>query len=320
MRSGVTSYQINELAGSQSKQLTALQARAGAKVAGAIQKASLKTGVDFSYLLQQAHVESSFNTTAKAKGSSASGLFQFIESTWLSMVKKYGDKYGLGDLADQISDSGKVASKAVRNQILALRKDAELSSLMAGEYASENKEYLESRVDGDVGSTELYMAHFMGPAGAGKFLEAMERNPDSKGADIFSREACSNPAIFYNKSGQKRSLEEIYALFDKKFSIDGQGSAPTIVTDTKAADSYTQAMLNKPAGTFDAFNENTGKWYATKNKIFDLSIADASATKTQKSYGGIPGYQSLVSNPVDIMALLEYGQPDTDRKEKSMWG
>lgn len=319
MRSGVTSYQINELAGTQSKQLAALQSKAGAKVAGAIQKASLKTGVDFSYLLQQAHVESSFNTTAKAKGSSASGLFQFIESTWLSMVKKYGDKYGLSDLADQISDSGKVASKAVRNQILALRKDAELSSLMAGEYASENKGYLQGRIGGDIGSTELYMAHFMGPAGAGKFLEALNRSPDTKGADIFSREACSNPAIFYNKAGQKRSLEEIYALFDKKFSID-QSTPSTIVTDTKAAESYSQAMLNKPAGTFDAFNENTGKWYATKNKIFDLRIADASATPPKKAYGGIPGYQSLMANPVDIMALLEYGQTDSNKKEKSMWG
>ena len=319
MRSGVTSYQINELAGAQSKQLSALQTKAGAKVAGAIQNASLKTGVDFSYLLQQAHVESSFNTTAKAKGSSASGLFQFIESTWLSMVKKYGDKYGLGDLADQISEGGKVASKAVRQQILALRKDAELSSLMAGEYASENKGYLASRIDSDIGSTELYMAHFMGPAGAGKFLEAMDRNPNTKGADIFSREACSNPAIFYNKAGQKRSLEEIYALFDKKFSID-QSTPTKIVTDTKAADTYTQALLNKPAGTFDAFNENTGKWYTTKNKIFDLRAADTSATQTKKAYGGIPGYQSLVSNPVDIMALLENGQPENEKKEKSMWG
>ncbi len=319
MRSEVTSYQINELAGGRSNQLTALQSKAGAKVAGAIHNASLKTGVAFSYLLQQANVESSFNTTAKAKGSSASGLFQFIESTWLSMVKKYGDKYGLGDLADQISEGGKVASKAVRQQILALRKDAELSSLMAGEYASENKEYLSDRVDGKVGSTELYMAHFMGPAGAGKFLEALDRNPNTKGADIFSREACSNSSIFYNKAGQKRSLDEIYSLFDKKFSIEDQ-AAPTVVTGTKAADEYTQALLNKPAGTFDAFNENTGKWVTTKNKIFDMRIADASAVQPKKAYGGIPGYQSLVSNPVDIMALLEYGQPENDKKQPSMWG
>ena len=96
MYSGKTSYQNNNL--------VALQQRAGANISGAIQNASVKTGVDFSYLLKQADVESSFNATAKAKGSSATGLFQFIESTWLSMVKKYGDKYGLGTMADKISD------------------------------------------------------------------------------------------------------------------------------------------------------------------------------------------------------------------------
>ena len=61
--------------------ITGLIEKAGAKVASAIQNASNKTGVDFSYLMQQAQIESSFKTDVKACSSSATGLFQFIDST-----------------------------------------------------------------------------------------------------------------------------------------------------------------------------------------------------------------------------------------------
>lgn len=308
MRQGEISYQINNL--------NSLQARAGAKITGAIQQASRKTGVDFSYLLQQAHVESSFNSKARAKGSSASGLFQFIESTWLSMVKKYGDKYGLGDLADKISDSGRVASAAVRKKILALRHDPELASLMAGEYASENKDYLEKRVGGEIGSTELYLAHFMGPAGAGKFLEALNSNPSSRGARIFSQEACANPSIFYDKSGREKSLKEIYAYFDGKFA-DEDYNAP-VITGREAALNYAAKIETSKTPEFDAFNENTGKWYKTRNRIFDLQ-ADAGEEK-RVAAGTIPGRHSLMVNPVDVMALLDYGQSDRENKAASLWG
>jgi soluble lytic murein transglycosylase-like protein len=123
--------------------LSQLIDKAGAKIASAIQNASTKTGVDFSYLLKQAQIESSFKTDVKASTSSATGLYQFIDKTWLSMVNKYGDKYGLSDLASQINDNGKVACHTVKKEILELRKDPELCSLMAAELAADNKAHLE---------------------------------------------------------------------------------------------------------------------------------------------------------------------------------
>lgn len=316
MNSGFKAYQINDLA--------ALQTRAGAKITGAIKNASAQTGVDFSYLLKQAGVESSFNPTAKAKGSTASGLYQFIESTWLSMVNKHGDKYGLSEYADKISDSGKVASRADRKEILDLRKDPRVAALMAGEYASENKAYLEDRTGGDVGSTELYMAHFMGPGGAANFLSAMDKNPNAKGAALFSREACSNPAIFYTASGKAKSLSEIYAYFDGKF--DGSGSAPSSAPSNEDIQ-LAAAVAPKPSyaagyGKFEGFNENTGKWFKTSNKIFAPSEERYAALETAKS-GAIPGSR-LVANPIDIIALLEFGQPTGENKakgdSKGVWG
>ena len=205
----------NEL---QNNSLAAMQARAPEKVVNAIQTASHKTGVDFSYLMHKAGVESSFRPEIKAKTSSATGLYQFIESTWLEMVKKHGDKYGLDKHAAQISDDLRVSSNEARQSILHLRKDPELAALMAGEYAAENKAFLERTVGGEIGNTELYLAHFMGPSGAAAFLQEHRHNPAARASDIFPREANANRNVFYDPStGRARSLDQVYAFFDKKF-------------------------------------------------------------------------------------------------------
>ena len=56
-------------------------------LAYAIDSAGTKSDVDFDYLLQTAIRESSLNPTAKASTSSATGLFQFLDSTWLEVLK-----------------------------------------------------------------------------------------------------------------------------------------------------------------------------------------------------------------------------------------
>ena len=124
-----------------------LSSAGGGRVQSAIQRASARTGVDFTYLLGQAQVESSLRTDAKAATSSASGLYQFIEQSWLSTVKKHGAEHGLGWAADAIGQSGgryTVSDPATRSAILNLRNDADTASLMAAEYASDNKDALES--------------------------------------------------------------------------------------------------------------------------------------------------------------------------------
>ena len=61
----------------------------------AIRQAASETGTDFDYLWRTAKRESGLNPNARASTSSATGLFQFTNQTWLSMVERYGDKYGL---------------------------------------------------------------------------------------------------------------------------------------------------------------------------------------------------------------------------------
>ncbi len=177
------------------------------QVIHAISKASKSSGVDFSYLLNQAATESNFDPDAKAKTSSATGLYQFIDSTWLSMIKRYGDVYGI-----------ETQGKSMK-EILNMRNDPETSSFMAAAFASENEKFLNNNWGGKVGATELYFAHFMGASGAASFLKARDENPIQNAADLFPRAARANRNVFYNpNTGKSRTLEEVYSFFDKKFN------------------------------------------------------------------------------------------------------
>lgn len=212
-------------------------------VYNAIRNASIKTGANFAYMVEKAAVESGFDANAKAKTSSATGLYQFIESTWLSMMKQHGDKYGLEKYAAKIDGNGHVATRKDRNEILNLRKDPEIASLMAAEFDRSNYEQLQENVGGDIGSTELYMAHFLGAGGASGFLNAMKKSPNMTGADLFPREARSNRGVFYdNKTGAPRSLKQIYAFFDNKFQSNLNGNF-ALTQNTVAPADENQSML-----------------------------------------------------------------------------
>ena len=197
--------------------------RGPAHVEAAVRNASAKTGVDFSYLMEKAAVESGFRTDIKSSSSSATGLYQFIDSTWLNTVKEHGAKHGLGKYASAIQTRGDgrpyVADPEMKREILDLRKDPNAASLMAAEFARDNKEHLEATVKGRIGSTELYLAHFLGAGGASKFLNAMHDSPHRQAKEIFPDAASSNKAVFFDKeTGKPKSLKEIYDRFASKFA------------------------------------------------------------------------------------------------------
>ena len=207
---------------------------APADVRAAIRSASAETGVDFSYLMAKAAVESSFRPDAKAPTSSATGLYQFIESTWLNMVERHGAEHGLEAEAAALG-SGSVDG-AMRRQILDLRNDPKLASAMAAVYTRENVEHLRRTVGGRIGTTEQYLAHFLGAGGAEQFLKAMREDAAQSAADIMPSAARSNRTIFY-QDGSPRSLAEVYDHFAAKFD----GTAGTAVAETDARGSATEA-------------------------------------------------------------------------------
>ena len=191
-----------------------------ANIHSAIAVASRKTGIDFNYLLGQAQVESGMRANARASTSSASGLYQFIEQSWLGVVKAHGDEHGLGWASNSIrqTSSGRyvVSDPATRRAILELRNDPNAAAIMAAEHASDNKAVLESSLGRTANGTDLYMAHFLGVGGARSFLNAMEANPNRSGAGMFPAAARANRGIFYASNGQPRSLAQIYERFSGK--------------------------------------------------------------------------------------------------------
>ncbi|GAA0772393.1 hypothetical protein E1180_03720 [Roseibium denhamense] len=186
----------------------------------AFQSASTSTGTSFDYLVKTAARESSFNPTAKAKTSSATGLFQFIESTWLETMKEAGPRHGLEKYSDQIqrSKSGKfyVKDPEARREILDLRKDPEISSMMAGALTQKNAAYLERKIGREPTDGELYMAHFLGAHGASKLIDATASNPDMRADAMFKPQARANKPIFYHSNGKARSMEEVYQVIVSK--------------------------------------------------------------------------------------------------------
>src|SRR6202795_5016078 len=112
------------------------------RVPGAIKQAANTTGTSFEYLLATAKMESNFNPTAGATTSSARGLYQFIDQTWLGTVKEAGSQLGYGKYADAIpkSSSGNysVSDPAARDAIMKLRDDPDAASSMAAVLTQSN--------------------------------------------------------------------------------------------------------------------------------------------------------------------------------------
>src|SRR3546814_1504813 len=63
------------------------------RVRSAIAQASRRTGMDFGYLYKQARIESGLRPDAKARTSSATGLYQFIDQSWLAALKRRSEEH-----------------------------------------------------------------------------------------------------------------------------------------------------------------------------------------------------------------------------------
>ena len=210
-----------------------------------IMSASKAAGVDDKLMAVMGAIESGFNYTVKAGSSSATGLYQFLKSTWDGMLNKYGAKYGIAP--------GTAPT------------DPRANALMGAEFLKENMASLKGSVNRELTYTDAYMAHFLGAGGAKKFLSAMEKNPGQNASEIFSAEAGSNPSIFYvdGDKSRPRTLGDIYNLFtnkinskSKEYSIDTSGgmSAGPVATTSTGTTSSTPGSSSSPTGAPTATN------------------------------------------------------------------
>jgi hypothetical protein len=192
-------------------------------VVRALRNAAQSTGASFDYLLTTAKVESDLNPNLSMRGSSATGLFQFIEQTWLSVVKQAGKALGFGGYADSIQQTpaGRYVVKdpAVRQEIMKLRKDPAANAVMAGVFTQQNAAVLSNRIGRKPSDGELYMAHFLGPYGASKLIRKAGTDPTANAVSMYPAAAQANRPIFYDKQGNARSVAGVYGELTRRYQV-----------------------------------------------------------------------------------------------------
>jgi hypothetical protein len=232
-----------------------------ASVAGAIRRAAKATGASFDYLLATAKAESNLNPNIKAATSSATGLFQFIDQTWLATVKRAGPALGYGRYADaitQTADGGyAVTDASMRSAVLNLRRDPATNAAMAGAFTQHNSADLREKLGRPASGGELYIAHFLGATGAGRLIVQAATAPNVAAADLFPGAASANRSIFYDRKGQPRSAGEVYSMLVGRFESAKAGTTELAARPAAAPAPKVAAPVSDPvapdiAGTFDA--------------------------------------------------------------------
>ncbi len=209
---------------------------AGSAVTGAIRQAAQATGTSFQYLLATAQVESGLNPQAGAATSSARGLFQFIEQTWLGTMKQSGAALGYGHYADaitktasgryEVSDPGDTQ----RNPEAAQRPDRECGD--GGRlHASQCAALLSQKLGRSPSESELYIAHFLGAGGAARLISLAAGNPQASAASFFPIAAHANASIFYDRAtGAPRSLAQVRDILTARYDVAARQPGPAVAT------------------------------------------------------------------------------------------
>ncbi|MDD7910552.1 MULTISPECIES: lytic transglycosylase domain-containing protein [Pseudovibrio] len=309
-----------------------------ARIERAFESASHATGTPFGYLVQAAAKESSMDPQAKAQTSSATGLFQFIESTWLETLKKSGDELGLEDYARHIevtSDGDYVVENPhLREQLLDLRKDPEVSALVAGAFTQANREVLTSKLNRTPSTGELYVAHFLGASGGARLISAAEQTPEVDASALFPQQARANKAIFYERNGEARSVAQVYDRLVNQFAqtemtiaakqvmqvdetaVGGLPPVPKEKADQQAEPDVIQSRIltawatsgRHPGAPFEALFRATDETKQAEAVSASISSAFAAQEDNAADLGaaGVPRPRPA-GTPLDLTGFLNYG-------------
>lgn len=179
----------------------------------AIETAQRELKADPLVLLAIAWQESRLNPRARNRHSTARGLLQFTDVTWLTVVRDFGAKHGLNYYAGAIKTDQdghlSVRTPRLRRAILALRDNPKLQVIMAAERLAQEKVALEASLGRSVSPADLYMLHLLGPSGAKDFLTQLAQNPATPSATVIGTVFEPNAGLFMH-DGRPLSLAEAY--------------------------------------------------------------------------------------------------------------
>jgi hypothetical protein len=264
--------------------------RASTAVTGAIRSAAQATGTSFSYLLATAKIESDLDPNLTMKSSSAAGLFQFIDQTWLGTLKQAGPAFGYGTYADAISrnpSTGRytVDDPEMRKEIMKLRSDPNANAIMAGVLTQKNAAALTRRIGRVPTESELYMAHFLGAGGAGKLVDLVASDPQASAASVFPAAAYANRSIFYDRAGNARSISGVYSELVRRFRIASDGAVAVVA--------HAAAPSRAPAGARVADVAGVTNAYAVATASPPAPSIPASPAADAPAVPALPSFNSL---------------------------
>jgi hypothetical protein len=292
------------------------------RVAGAIKQAASSSGTSFEYLLTTAKMESDFNPTAGASTSSAHGLFQFIDQTWLGTVKEAGAQFGYGNYADMITKSSdgsySVSDPAARKAIMKLRDDPTVASAMAAALTQSNSFRLTGMLGRRPSDSELYMAHFMGVGGAAKLIANAEDNPQASAARLFPNAAAANRSIFYDRtSGRARSVSEVYSVLQQRYASAASSSATQSAMASVGGDIKPSVAVASAAPSVSAVDN------AAYLSTFPDTRSTASTRSTQVASASSPPVADTAPASPVFRSLFQDGVERTQPVSKTvreLWG
>ncbi len=293
--------------------------RAATAVTSAIRNAASATGTSFSYLLATAKTESDLDPSLTTKSSSAAGLFQFIDQTWLGTLKQAGPAFGYGDYANAISRNASghysVDDPQMRKAIMRLRNDPTANAVMAGVLTQQNAAALSRHLGRQPSESELYMAHFFGAGGAGKLIQLAGSNPQTNAAEVFPLAARANQSIFYDRQGNSRSVMGVYSELARRFKVASDSSGTAVAGAAMPA--TPRAAPTSPA----AASRLPVTDVAAVTKAFAVAAASpptgaASTTGAAPIAQGAPTFNSLFSDQdrrtaVDPRVVALWSVPDS---------
>ncbi|MCJ2012544.1 lytic transglycosylase domain-containing protein [Methylobacterium sp. J-076] len=267
----------------------ALVRPAPAPVVQAIRDGASATGVGFDYLLATARRESALDPSAKAPTSSATGLFQFIEQTWLGTMKNAGPQLGLQAEADaivrQTDGTYAVPDPGQKQAILDLRRDPKVAAVLAGALTQKNAQALQAATGQEPTPGDLYAAHVLGAKGAASLIATAKTFPERSAALDLPEAAAANRALFYDRTGRPRTAAELYASL-----AAAAHAAPAGVTQAVRLDGPAQATGEPPQAASSAMTATAFGGGSDLRSLFQTdrraTVSDAAAKLWQGRTSG----------------------------------
>jgi hypothetical protein len=191
-------------------------------VAAALDNAARTMGLEPTLLHAMAWSESRFDPSARNRRSTARGLMQFTEATWLEVVRDFGPRHGLGHQAALLITNHREGTISAprwqdRRAILALRNNPRLAALMAAERVAKERRRLTEVLGREAQSADLYFVHLLGPSGAREFAAGLRHAPQRIAMETMGKDSAHlNREMFTERAtGRVLTVAEVHQQVER---------------------------------------------------------------------------------------------------------